>query len=119
MTHEPIVGSDHCLIVIVSHYEVKKSRRPFHFEQLWSEEPSCDEIIKNTWNKHKHRHISWVIIKLKKCRANPNTWAKGKFGKNIILIREVITIIMRKSKPKLRLPSYAKEMNTIEIEIND
>lgn len=81
--HEPIVGSDHAPLILNCCVPLKKVKRIFKFESMWTTSPKCRDVICSSWSYSGPRSFmfSWNK-KLKNCRSALKTWSKGEFGNN-------------------------------------
>lgn len=43
--HKPAIGSDHCPILIQTSHQDIRGIRPFRFEEAWTRELQCEEVI--------------------------------------------------------------------------
>lgn len=64
----PMVGSDHCPLVMQQAVKEKKAMRSFKFELFWSEEKECADVVKENWKSDRKGSFSFKFMrKLKAC----------------------------------------------------
>lgn len=85
--HEPIFGSDHAPLVLNCCVPLKKVKRVFKFESMWTTSRSCQEIVSNSWASSENgSHMFMWCKKQKNCMKTLITRSKEEFGNNKIRI---------------------------------
>ena len=55
--------------------------KPFHFEAMWVEDPSCKEIITRAWDCTPDGTPMYAAAtKLKQCKKHLKAWSRDHFG---------------------------------------
>lgn len=89
----PMVGSDHCLLVLQQKVKEKKARRCFKFESFWSEENECVDVVKENWKTDRKGSYSFKLMrKLRTCSRGLAEWSKIHFPNT----SEQIEVVMAK-----------------------
>ncbi|KAH7843498.1 hypothetical protein Vadar_017296 [Vaccinium darrowii] len=82
--HEAIYGSDHAPVVLNCCVPLKKVKKVFKFESMWTTSPSCKDVISNSWSSHVQGSDMFIWCKkLKFCRKALKAWSKDAFGNNM------------------------------------
>ncbi|KAH7840972.1 hypothetical protein Vadar_024028 [Vaccinium darrowii] len=88
--HEPIVGSDHAPLVLNCCVPLKRVKRVFRFESMWTTSPNCQDVIANSWTSDIDGSNMFVWCKkLKFCRKALKLWSKNEFGNNRIRLAKL------------------------------
>lgn len=104
--HEPIVGSDHAPLILNCCVPLKKVKKVFKFESLWTTSPNCRDVISSSWSYSGPGSFmfSWNR-KLKNCRKALKIWSKEEFGNNKVKLAslKVNSTIFNWQKPQQRI----------------
>ena len=71
VTHETVLGSDHCPLIIQTDLEVRRGRKLFRFEAFWAKESECKEVVKRCWERQGDvsASVRW-LKKVNDCRSH-------------------------------------------------
>ena len=78
--HIPTMDSDHCQLVLnVKHdftrNESRGFKKRFHFEEMWTTNSSCRDVIKRCWNSNLHIFLDMnVQHNIRECRIGLLKW---------------------------------------------
>lgn len=81
--HEPIAGSDHAPLLLNCCVPLKKVKRVFKFESMWTMSPNCKDVISRSWCFYGPGSdmFKWSR-KLKNCKNALKNWSREEFGNN-------------------------------------
>lgn len=51
VTHEVVIGSDHCPLIIRCQPRTQRLKKLFRFEAFWAKEERCKEIMERCWRR--------------------------------------------------------------------
>ena len=57
-----------------------RKRRRFRFENMWVNDPECEDIIKNNWQRTEDSSLVSTIKNIQNCSKHLSSWHKDKFG---------------------------------------
>ncbi|KAL5581021.1 hypothetical protein UlMin_013463 [Ulmus minor] len=58
----------------------KKRRGRFHFEQAWSKDPECGDIINSSWlGNGASRSLKGIVNSIEACGFSLSSWGRNKF----------------------------------------
>lgn len=87
----PMVGSDHCHIVLQHSVKEKRATTSFKFELFWSEEKECNEAVKENWKTNRTGSFSFKLMKkLKTCKNGLLEWSRAFFPNSAKEIEKVM-----------------------------
>ncbi|KAI3467460.1 hypothetical protein Pfo_024123 [Paulownia fortunei] len=49
VSHLPSIASDHSPLLLLTHTDLDVGLKPFHFEEMWLRDESCEEIVSSSW----------------------------------------------------------------------
>lgn len=80
--HDPVVASDHSLLLIWCQSHPSKGKKRFQFEAFWAKEEDCCRLIESCWQTAYHGDLvqSWQA-RLNDCRSRLLKWSKRKFNR--------------------------------------
>jgi hypothetical protein len=77
----PTYASDHNPILLNTTASNTSLLRTFHFEEFWSKDPSCKEVISNAWNLYCVGSPAFTLTKkLKNTKVALKSWNNLHFG---------------------------------------
>ncbi|XP_026410850.1 uncharacterized protein LOC113306079 [Papaver somniferum] len=77
----PRDSSDHCPMHIGFNYEDTCMPRPFHFMAMWIEDPTCRDIITNSWSVNVVGSPTYKLrAKILSTKKGLRDWNKSSFG---------------------------------------
>lgn len=86
----PMLGSDHCPMLLRREVKESRSRKMFKFELNWAEEKECVDVVKENWKTNSTgSHGFKLMRKLKVCSKGLIEWSKKHFPDNRKLIDEL------------------------------
>ncbi|KAM1294906.1 hypothetical protein ACFX1Q_015702 [Malus domestica] len=78
--HEPVIGSDHCPLIIQSQPHGHKPKKVFRFEAFWAKEEKCKEIVESCWRRqYSGDGIARWQKKMHQCRSQLSCWSRNAF----------------------------------------
>ncbi|KAL7163112.1 hypothetical protein ACSBR2_039248 [Camellia fascicularis] len=105
--HEVQVGSDHCPIILNCCLPLKKIRRLFKFETMWSTSSDCVEIIRSKWASDVNgSNMFQLVHKLKECRSGLKEWSKLTFGNNKICFAQLKSELSKLQAQLMKIYEY-------------
>jgi exonuclease III len=82
--------SDHKPIWVSSEPMVLPKRRPFRFEEVWTSDQGCENVIEALWKKHSPGVPMYTVWeKILACRRGLRSWSRQSFGNIKSRIKEV------------------------------
>lgn len=58
VTHETVMGSDHCPLIIQSDLDDFRGKKVFRFEAFWAKEEKCKELVRTCWDRRELGEVS-------------------------------------------------------------
>ncbi|KAI5336490.1 hypothetical protein L3X38_015758 [Prunus dulcis] len=78
--HCPMMGSDHCPILVETSSRIIAGPKPFRFEAVWAEDPECESMVQQGWDLASNGdNLSRWVLSLKSCELKLRKWSKLKF----------------------------------------
>ena len=71
-----MLASDHCLLVLLlkhNHYS-KRGKKHFFFEEMWTREEECKEVIEMAWDPYKDDSARPIQERLERCQRQLQCW---------------------------------------------
>ncbi|CAN6583316.1 unnamed protein product [Malus baccata var. baccata] len=97
--HGPVLGSDHCPIVIMSDSGRPLGSKLFRFMAFWAKEEECKKIVEECWARQwvGPMQVQWVQ-KLNACRFYLTRWSRNKFKQRGQQIKELTVQLVELQK---------------------
>jgi hypothetical protein len=81
LLHIPAFSSDHCPILLNSSHSPVFIPRPFRFEEFWTRDPTCSQVIDEAWRVVINGNPAFCLVKkLNHTRAALKKWNNLHFG---------------------------------------
>ena len=112
--------SDHCLLVlsIKRRQPQKPAKKRFFFEEMWTREDSCREIVESAWDPLRVDPEFKITDRIKRCQIHLQNWNWNVFGN--------VHQVLRQKKERLQLLEArdslhedAEEIQRVKNEINE
>ena len=114
-----MIGSDHAPLIFDTHMERERTKRPFRFFEVWTNEESCRHEVQTAWEEeHRGGPGTLLVKKMHKVGIRLSRWSKQKFGK---LREEIQELENRLLQVQNLAPTqtYLEEEAQIQIEIQE
>ncbi|CAN6543407.1 unnamed protein product [Malus baccata var. baccata] len=97
--HGPVLGSDHCPIVIMSDSGRTLGCKLFRFMAFWAKDEECQKIVEECWARQwvGSMEVQWVQ-KLNACRSYLTRWSRNKFKQRGQQIEELTVQLVELQK---------------------
>ncbi|OVA11803.1 hypothetical protein BVC80_637g5 [Macleaya cordata] len=79
--HQACICSDHSLLVVSLHHQIRRGPSPFRFQRMWVTHATYDSLLKDHWNLEVvGRPLHVLVTKLKIFRYKLKSWNSQIFG---------------------------------------
>lgn len=92
VTHNTVLGSDHCPIIIQCNPRRLAGQKLFRFETFWAKEEECKRLVQTCWERPCHGHAldRWQK-RINDCWSWLINWSRRKFKKKGMEIEELLS----------------------------
>ena len=120
MIHRSMAASDHCLLSLSLRVRGPRRaiKRRFMFEEMWTREESCREVIESAWDPWNCSPAMSIQKRLQRCKGRLQDWNYKVFGNVNRVLKQKQRRLQQLEELNL-LHESAEEIQGLKKEINE